>query len=65
MIDKKIDEKEAQDLKKTRNHYLDERTEIMKNTEYKAEDALGDILGENSIPRERIAKLNDFSAERM
>ena len=32
MVDKKIDEKEAQELKKIYNHYIDKRSEIMKNT---------------------------------
>ena len=35
MVDEKIDEKEAQKLKKIYNHYLDKRKEIMKNTQYK------------------------------
>ena len=36
MIDKKIDEKEAQELKKIYNHYLDKRSGIMKNTQFKS-----------------------------
>ena len=32
MVDKKNDEREAQDLKKVYNHYLDKRKEIMRNT---------------------------------
>ena len=32
MIDKKIDEKEALELKKNYNHYIDKKSEIMKNT---------------------------------
>ena len=35
MVDKKIDEKEAQELTKSYIHYLDERTEIMKSTSFK------------------------------
>ena len=38
MVDKKIDEKEAQELKKNYNHYFDKRKEIMRNTRFKAED---------------------------
>ena len=30
MVDKKIDQKEAEELKKIYNHYLDKRSEIMK-----------------------------------
>ena len=37
-VDKKIDEKEAEDLKKIYNHYIDKRKEIMKNTNFKVED---------------------------
>ena len=34
MIDKKIDETEAQELKKIYNHYIDKRSGIMKNTQF-------------------------------
>ena len=44
MIDKKIDEKEASELKKICNHYLDKRKEIMNSTEFKVEDIFGDII---------------------
>ena len=40
MVDKKIDEKEAQELKKIYNHYFDKRSEIMKNTSVKVEVVL-------------------------
>ena len=38
-IDKKIDEKESDEIKKTYNHYLDKREEkeIMKNTQFKVD----------------------------
>ena len=35
MVDKKIDEREALELKQTNNLYLDEREEIMKTTSFK------------------------------
>ena len=35
VIDKEIDGKEAQELKKKYNHYLDKRKQIMKNTQFK------------------------------
>ena len=44
MVDKKLDEKETQDLKKIYNHYLDKRKEIMKNTKLKVEDVFGDVI---------------------
>ena len=34
MVDKKIDEKEVQELKKVHDQYLDKRKEIMKNTQF-------------------------------
>ena len=40
MFDKKIDEKEALELKKIYNHYIDKRSEFMKNTQFKVEDIL-------------------------
>ena len=33
MIDKKLDKKEAQELKKIYNHYIDKRKDLMKNTQ--------------------------------
>ena len=44
-IDRKIDDKEAQELKKIYNRYLDKGKEYFKNTQFKAEDIFGDILG--------------------
>ena len=38
-IDKKIDGKESEELK-IYNHYIDKRSEIMKNTQFKIEDVL-------------------------
>ena len=65
MIDKKIDEKEANELKKIYNHYLDKRSEIMKNTSFKVEDVFGDIISKDSISPEQITKLNNFLAKIM
>ena len=44
LIDKKIDEKEAQELKEIYNHYLNKRKDIMKNTQFKVEDVFGDVI---------------------
>ena len=63
MIDKKIDEKEAQELKKYYNHYLDKRREIMKNTSFKLQDVSGDIISTDNFNQERITKLNNFLAK--
>ena len=65
MIDKKIDEKEAEELKKTYNHYLDKRKEIMKNTSFKAEDVFGDVKSKDKFSQEQITKLNCFLAKIM
>ena len=44
MIDKKIDQKEAEQLKQIYNHYLDKKSEIMKNNQFKVEDIFTDVL---------------------
>ena len=65
MIDKKIDEKEASELKKIYNHYIDKRKEIMDSTNFKVEDIFGDVISKDSISREQITKLNNFLAKIM
>ena len=65
MIDKKIDEKEANQLKQIYNHYVDKRSEIMKNTSFKVEDVFNDIIHKDTISSEQITKLNNFLAKMM
>ena len=65
MIDKKIDKKEAMELKKIYNHYIDKRSEIMKNTSFRVEDVFGDVISKDSISPEQITKLNIFLAKIM
>ena len=65
MVDKKFDEKEAQELKKIYNHYLDKRKEIMKNTQFKVEDVFGDVISKDNFSQEQITKLNNFLAKMM
>ena len=65
MIDKKIDEKEASELKKIYNHYIDKRKEIMDSTKFKVEDIFGDIVSKDSISAEQFTKLNNFLAKMM
>ena len=65
MMDKKIDEKEALELKKIYNHYLDKKKGIMQNTQFKVEDVFGDIISEDSISPEQITKLKTFCAKTM
>ena len=63
MIDKKIDEKEANQLKQIYNHYVDKKSEIMKNTQFKVEDIFGNVISKDSISPEEITKLNNFLAK--
>ena len=65
MIDKKIDEKEALELKKIYIHYIDKRKEIMDSTKFKVEDIFGDVISKDSISPEQITKLNIFLAKMM
>ena len=65
MIDKKIDEKEANQLKQIYNHYVDKKSEIMKNTSSKVEDVFNDIIHKDTISPEQITKLNIFLAKMM
>ena len=60
MIDQKIDEKEAQELKKVYIHYLDQRKELMKNTQFKVEDVFSDVIRKDNFSQEQITKLNNF-----
>ena len=65
MVDKKIDEKEALELKKIYNHYIDKRKEILDSTKFKVEDIFGDVISKDSISPEQITKLNNFLAKIM
>ena len=65
MVDKKIDEKEAAELKKIYNHCIDKRTEFMKNTQFKVEDVFGDVISKNNFSQEQITKPNNFLAKLM
>ena len=65
MVDKKIDEKEALQLKKIYNHYLNKRKQIMDSTKYKVKDIFGDAISKDSISAEQITKLINFLAKIM
>ena len=65
MVDKKIDEKEALELKKIYTHYLDKRKQIMDSTKFKVEEIFGDVICKDSISPEQITKLINFSAKIM
>ena len=65
MIDKKINQKESEQLKQIYNHYVDKKTEIMKNTQFKVEDIISDVISKDTISTEQITKLNNFLAKIM
>ena len=65
VVDKKIDDKETQELKKLENHYLDKRTDFLKKPQIKVEDVRGVNLKIYSVSPEQITKLNNFLAEMM
>ena len=65
MVDKKIDQKEAEQLEQIYNQYIDKRKEIMKNTQFKIENVFGDVISKDNFSQEQITKLNCFLAKRM
>ena len=44
MVIKKVYQKETNDIKRIYKHHLDERTDIMKNTQLIVKDLNGDII---------------------
>ena len=60
MVDKKIDEKEANEFKRISNRYFDKRKEITKNTSFKVEDIFGDVISKDNFSQEQTTKLNNF-----
>ena len=60
MIDKKNDQKEAEQLKQLYNHYIDKRKEIMKSISFKVEDVFGVIISKDNFSQEQRTKLNKF-----
>ena len=65
MIDKKINEKESEQLKQIYNHYIDKKSEILKNTQFKVEDVFSDVISKDTISTEQITKINNFLAKMM
>ena len=62
-IVKKIDVKDAPELKKIYSEYIDKRKEIMQNSSFKVEDVLGDVISKDNFSQEQISKLNNFLAK--
>ena len=65
MMDKKIDEKEGEELKQIYNHYLEKRKDIMKSTKFSVEEVFGKMNMSDTINPEQIQKLNTFLAKIM
>ena len=65
MIDKRINQKESEQLKQIYNHYIDKKSEIMKNTQFKVEDVFTDVISKDTISTEQITKLTNFLAKMM
>ena len=63
MIEKVINQKEADQLKQIYNHYIDKKSEIMKNTQFKVEDIFNEVINKDTISQEQIGKLNNFLAK--
>ena len=63
MVDEKIDEKEANELKSICNYNVDKGSDIMKNTQFNVEDVFGDLIGNDNMSQDQIIKLNIFSAK--
>ena len=63
MIDKVINQKEADQLKQIYNHYVDKKSEIMKNTQFKVEDIFNEVINKDTISQEQIVELNNFLAK--
>ena len=49
VVDKKFDQKEAEELKKIYNLYLDKRKEIMRNTQFRIEDVFCDVISKDNL----------------
>ena len=63
MIDKVINQKEADQLKQIYNHNVDKKSEIMKNTSFRVEDIFNDVINKDTMSQEQIIKLNNFLAK--
>ena len=60
MVDKKIDQKQAEELKNIYNHYLYKRKDIMKNTQFKVKDVFGDFKSKDKFSQEQKVNLIIF-----
>ena len=65
MVDKKINEKESEQLKQICNHYVDKKSEILRFIQFKVKDIFTDVISKDTISTEQITKLNSFLAKVM
>ena len=63
MIDKVINQKEADQLKQIYNHYVDKRKETMNSTKFRVEEIFDNVISKDTISTEQITKLNNFLAK--
>ena len=57
---KKVDEKEALEIKKIYDDYLHKRTENMNSTNFKVEDIFGNVISNDSISPDQLIRINNF-----
>ena len=60
---KKTDDKKVIGFKNLNINYLDKRSDIMKNMQFKVEDDFGDLLGEKGISHEPLINFKNFLAK--
>ena len=56
----KIDGREALELKKIYNHYLDKRKEIMNSTKFRVEDVFGNVINKGNLSQDQITQFTNF-----
>ena len=65
MTGKKLDQKEAEQVKRNYSHYIGKRKEIMNSTKFKVEDVFCDVISKDNFSQEQKTKPNNFSAKIM
>ena len=56
MIDENINQKESEQVKQIYNHYIDKKSEITKNTQFKVEDVFFVVISKDIFSTEQIPK---------
>ena len=63
IVDQKIGEKEALEVKNNFILSLDKRNDNKRKTQFKKEEVFGDIINKDKLSQEQITKLNNFLAK--